>query len=419
VDVIIHVGTHGNLEFLPGKATGLSSGCFPDIGIDTMPHLYIYNADNPPEGTTAKRRSYATLVNHLQTVMVPGELYGDLEAIERLLEDYRRFKAIEPGKAHTISHMLAEKVKGLQLIKGEITHDNVEQKVDEIHDALAMLRGTRIPKGMHIFGKLPEGERLSEFVYAIVRYENGPESLRGLTVQALLRISGEDEDIYRERVDSVARRICKEYLEQDVPISKGLAALSNVAGPDTDTIFRVQSFIDSVRDNVLASDEIGSLFNSFNAGYIEPGPSGLMTRGRPDILPTGRNFYSLDPEKIPSPVAWETGKQLAEKSLDKYLEEEGCYPENIAFYWQCTDIMWTDGEGLAQMMCLLGVRPVWQANGRVKSFTVIPVDELERPRIDITVRVSGITPPATISIRPSTCWMKRCGQYRALMSRWR
>ncbi|MFH1027123.1 MAG: cobaltochelatase subunit CobN [Pseudomonadota bacterium] len=122
VDAIVHVGTHGNLEFLPGKATGLSSGCFPDIGIDTMPHLYIYNADNPPEGTIAKRRSYATLVNHLQTVMVPGELYGDLEAIERLLEDYRRFKTVEPGKAHTISHMIAEKVKGLQLIKGDISN---------------------------------------------------------------------------------------------------------------------------------------------------------------------------------------------------------------------------------------------------------------------------------------------------------
>ena len=126
-----------------------------------------------------------------------------------------------------------------------------------------------------------------------------------------------------------------------------------------------------------------------------------MTRGRPDILPTGRNFYSLDPHKLPSLVAWETGKQLAEKTLDKYLEDEGRYPENIAFHWQCTDIMWTDGEGMAQMLYLLGVCPEWQPNGRVRSFTIIPLEELGRPRIDITVRVSGITRdnfPSTIDL---------------------
>ncbi len=413
VDAIIHVGTHGNLEFLPGKATGLSSGCFPDIGIDTMPHLYIYNADNPPEGTIAKRRSWATLVNHLQTVMVPGELYGDLDELERLLDDYRRFKLVEPGKAHTISHLIANKVKSLQLIKDEVTHDNVEEKVQEIHDALAMLKGTRIPKGMHIFGQLPEGERFSEFIYAIVRYETGPESLRGLTGQVLPRRPEEDDDGYRERVDAAARRICKAYLEEGAPLADGLERLAlqdnsgecrdalQCVSTDGHAISLVQSFIDTVRANVLASDEIGSLFNGFRAGYIPPGPSGLMTRGRPDILPTGRNFYSLDPHKLPSPAAWETGKQLAEKTLDKYLEEEGRYPENVAFHWQCTDIMWTDGEGMAQMLHLLGVSPVWQPNGRVKSFTIASLEDLGRPRIDITVRVSGITRdnfPSTIDL---------------------
>jgi cobaltochelatase CobN len=412
-DVIVHVGTHGNLEFLPGKGTGLSSGCFPDIGIDTMPHLYIYNADNPPEGTIAKRRSWATLVNHLQTVMVPGELYGDLDAIERLLEDYRRFRSVEPAKAHTISHMITDRVKGLQLIRGEITHDNLDQKIQEIHDALAMLRGTRIPKGMHIFGRIPEGERLSEFIYAIVRYETGPDSLRGLTTLVLPRFPDEDDDRYRERIDAAARRICTGYLEQGVVLAEGLNQLAAAndlpplqgegrGGDGVDAIIvSVQAFIDRVRSKVLASDEIGSLFNGFRGGYIEPGPSGLMTRGRPDILPTGRNFYSLDPHKLPSPSAWETGRQLAEKTLDKYLEEEGSYPDNIAFHWQATDIMWTDGEGMAQMLSLLGVCPVWQPNGRVRGFSITPLVELGRPRIDITVRVSGITRdnfPSTIDL---------------------
>lgn len=397
-DIIVHVGTHGNLEFLPGKSTGLSSGCFPDIGIDTMPHLYIYNSDNPPEGTIAKRRSNAVLVNHMQTAMIPGELYGDLEVIERLLEDYRRFRMVEPAKAHTICHMLADKVKGLQLIKGEVTHENAESRVDEIHDALALLKGTRIPKGMHVFGRLPEGEALSEFVYAIVRYDNTPESLRGLTARVLPAREGEKKDAYRERVDTAARHLCKSCLERNVPLAEGLACLfsrSKEIGvpeqPDNEVVQQVQLLIDAVRTNVQASDETGSLFNGFGSGYIPPGPSGLMTRGRPDILPTGRNFYSLDPHKLPSLVAWETGRQLAEKTIDKYIDDEGCYPENIAFHWQCTDIMWTDGEAMAQMLHLLGVCPVWQPNGRVQSFSVIPLEVLGRPRIDITIRVSGIT----------------------------
>jgi cobaltochelatase CobN len=111
VDAIIHVGTHGNQEFLPGKSSGMSSGCFPDIGIDSMPHLYIYNADNPPEGTVAKRRSNAVLVDHMQAVIAKGELYGDLEQIERLLDEYERYKNTEPAKAHTISHVILDKVK--------------------------------------------------------------------------------------------------------------------------------------------------------------------------------------------------------------------------------------------------------------------------------------------------------------------
>ncbi len=188
VDVIVHVGTHGNLEFLPGKSTGLSSGCFPDICIDTMPHLYIYNADNPPEGTIAKRRSNAVLVDHMQTVMVKGELYGDLEQLERLLDEYEKYRETEPAKAHAISHLMMDKVKGLNLFDGkiELTHDNFTEKARDIHDRLNLLKNTYIPKGMHIFGRVPEGEKLADFVYAVVRYETSPDSLRGMISKLLM-----------------------------------------------------------------------------------------------------------------------------------------------------------------------------------------------------------------------------------------
>lgn len=393
VDAIIHVGTHGNLEFLPGKAIDLSSGCFPDIGIDTMPHLYIYNADNPPEGTIAKRRSNAVLVDHMQTVMIKGELYGDLEQLERLLDEYERYRETEPAKAHTISHMITDKVKGMNLFdcKTELTHDNFTEKVRDIHDMLNLLRDTYIPKGMHIFGRLPEGEKLADFVYAIVRYETSADSLRGIVSKIISRGSlNEDitskEHTY-ERVEEIARDICKKYVMNGIHLDKSLSELFSLEPDELLSIKNAEKNIQDILHTILASDEMGSLLNG---GYIEPGPSGLITRGRIDVLPTGRNFYSLDPHRIPTPSAWELGKTLAEKTIEKYLQEEGRYPENIAFYWQCTDIMWADGKGMAQMMYLMGAKPIWQINGRLKGFEIIPLEELKRPRIDITVRVSGI-----------------------------
>ncbi len=395
-DAVVHVGTHGNLEFLPGKGTGLSSGCFPDIGVDEMPHLYIYNADNPPEGTIAKRRSYATLVDHMQAVMVQGELYGDLDEIERLLFEYEKLKETEPGRAHTVSHMIEQRLKeGNLLSMIEISEDApFDDLVKAAHESLSLLKNSYIPKGMHTFGIVPEGRRLADFVYAIVRYENGPDSLRGM-VSSLLEKDPDfarmDESLKKDRVDSEAREICRGVVESGRPLLEALRSMFQDVSGFEETAARVQAMIEDVKQKVLLSDEMRAFLNGLNGGYIPPGPSGIVTRGRSDILPTGRNFYSLDPHKIPSRLGWETGVQLAAKTLDKYLIEEGRYPENIAFYWQCTDIMWSDGEGMAQMMFLMGARPIWMDNGRVRGFDIIPLDELGRPRIDVTIRVSGIT----------------------------
>lgn len=202
VDAIVHVGTHGNLEFLPGKGTALSSGCFPDIDIDTMPHLYIYNADNPPEGTIAKRRSYATLVDHMQTVMTQGGLYEELEELERLLGEYEQVKGLDPGKAHVLEHLIMESIKKANIEKEikvylpdketgktirkalfEVTDEAYSLPFDEIvreaHGTLSRIRNTQIQDGMHIFGQLPEGKRRADFIYSILRYDAGEEvSLR-------------------------------------------------------------------------------------------------------------------------------------------------------------------------------------------------------------------------------------------------
>ncbi|MFA5321408.1 MAG: cobaltochelatase subunit CobN [Smithella sp.] len=392
-DSIIHVGTHGNLEFLPGKSTGLSSGCFPDIGIDTMPHLYIYNADNPPEGTTAKRRSNAVLIDHMQTVMMKGELYGDLDQVEKLLEEYERYREAEPSRAHTIAHMIVERVKSLNLLDSmdASLHDNFSQKVREIHDRLSLYKNTFIPKGMHIFGRLPQGEKLADFIYAIARYENSPDSLRGVLLSVIHRQTLKTDQDMEDAVEETARDACRNFILENTSLKNTIGKQYEINTSEKKVLWDVEKKLISLRARILESDETAALLNGLKGGYIAPGPSGLITRGRSDVLPSGRNFYSLDTQRIPSPAAWETGKILANQTISKYQEATGRPPENIAFYWQCTDIMWSDGEGMAQMLYLLGVKPAWRNNGRVKGFDIIPLMELGRPRIDITVRVSGIT----------------------------
>ncbi len=202
-DVIVHVGTHGNLEFLPGKGNALSSGCFPDIGIDRMPHLYIYNADNPPEGTIAKRRSCATLVDHMQTVMTQGGLYEELEELNRLLGEYEQVKGLDLGRVHALQHLIIESIqkanvdkeikvylptkgseKPKRVMLSEVSHEDMhalpfDEIVREAHGALSKTRNTQIQDGMHIFGELPEGDRRVDFIYSILRYDAGEEvSLR-------------------------------------------------------------------------------------------------------------------------------------------------------------------------------------------------------------------------------------------------
>ncbi|MDF0591292.1 cobaltochelatase subunit CobN [Methanotrichaceae archaeon Mx] len=187
----------------------------------------------------------------------------------------------------------------------------------------------------------------------------------------------------------LCKRLIKIYLEGDG------ARLDEVLGL---SVSGYELRLEAIREKVLAlqarieaSLEIEALLNGMDGGYVEAGPSGLITRGRDDVLPTGRNFYSLDPYRVPTKIAWKVGGKLGQAVIAKHLEEEGCHPENIAFYWMCSDIMWADGEDMAQMLFLLGTEPVWQSNGRLKGFKVLPLEQLGRPRIDLTIRVSGIT----------------------------
>lgn len=451
-DVLVHVGTHGNLEFLPGKGVGLSEDCYPDISIGTIPHLYIYNSDNPPEGTIAKRRSLACLIDHMQTVMTSGGLYENLAELDRLLGEYEQVKH-DRGREHALKHLILDEIKKSNL-DSEIKADHqtpFEEIIRKAHETLGKIRNSQIHNGMHIFGQIPEGEKKVEFINSILRYDDQESvgnkvSIRrliaeflGLDLDELIsdqsRISenGKSNGQRLEEIDSLSKDFIRTFINNPEKepawiikrifkeqASGELNTKEEINRPEKDPaqiikeIFEEKSLDDQkIRDQNLDSAflqdaasicnrirdlesridgslEIEALLHGFEGGYIPAGPSGLIMRGREDVLPTGRNFYSLDPRRVPTKAAWRVGQQLSGVLIDKHIKDEGRYPENVAFYWMANDVMWADGEGMAQIMSLLGVEPVWLSNGHLKGFSVIPLEELGRPRIDVTVRISGI-----------------------------
>lgn len=411
-DVIVHVGTHGNLEFLPGKGVALSQNCYPDLAIGVLPHLYIYNADNPPEGTIAKRRSYATLVNHMQTVMTQGGLYDELAELDQYLEEYEKAKLADPARAHTLKHMIIEEIEKTNLDKQislENAHDGFEDVVENVHALLSTIRNTQIQDGQHIFGDIPTGERRIEFINSILRFDSGDGVSLRQAVAKLMNLElgelledqskicqqhGKSYGALLEEIDGLAKAFLVHFIanrEIEENIARAVLKEKFLCLEALKELNALLPRVKDLNERIEASKEIEALLSGFDGKYIPAGPSGLITRGRDDVLPTGRNFYSLDPHRVPTKAACEVGKRLADKVIEKHLEEEGRYPENIAIYWMCNDIMWADGEGLGQMLYLLGVRPKWLPNGRVAGIEVIPLKELGRPRIDVTVRVSGIT----------------------------
>jgi cobaltochelatase CobN len=403
-DVIIHVGTHGNLEFLPGKGVGLSQECFPDVAIGSLPHLYIYNADNPPEGTIAKRRGYAVLIDHMQTVLTDSGLYDELIEVDTLLTQYENAKN-DPARAHALHHLIIEAIHDANLhydlhLSSEISLSEV---VARAHEALSQIRNTQIQRGMHIFGEVPEGENRIDFINSIIRFDSGEQSPRRIVA----RILGLDltellthQDAYCEdrntsygaliaEIEQTLKEIIRSELQSPNQSLSDIFCCS-LSNEQQHQLKRVRHRILDINNRIEESKEISSLLKAYEGEYIRAGPSGLITRGHEEVLPTGRNFYSLDPYRVPTRAAWSVGRRLSEVMISKYKGETGTFPENIAFDWMASDVMTTDGEVMSEILFLIGVEPVWLTNGRVGSFTILPIETLGRPRIDVTVRTSGI-----------------------------
>ncbi|MBP2638853.1 MAG: Cobaltochelatase [Firmicutes bacterium] len=410
-DVLVHVGTHGNLEFLPGKSVGLSEDCFSELTLGTMPHLYIYNTDNPPEGTIAKRRSYATLIGHMQTVMVEASTYGHLEELETFLDQYIQAKHTDPARSHELEYLIMDKAVEAKLMD-EIghNHDDFASIVEKLHGLITSLKNRMHQDGMHIFGDIPEGERRVNFIQAVLKHDTGDY---GTLSRLVVELMGLDYDQVKDNphewhegfgqnygglLDD-ANRYVKEFVRKlMVSLDINLLVLAqDVMGTHLVNLPKVEELgywrdkVKNIDANLTASKEIDSLLHGFEGGYISAGPSGLITRGRADILPTGRNFYSADPARIPTKAAWKIGQKLADALISRHEQDTGRVPENCGMVLFATDCMWTDGEQVAQILSLLGVEPQWIAGGRVKGFRVIPLNELGRPRIDVTLRIGGVT----------------------------
>lgn len=409
-DVLIHVGTHGNLEFLPGKSVAQSDSCCTDACLGDLPLLYIYNADNPPEATIAKRRAMAVTVDHMQTVMVSGGLYDNLEELDNLLTQYEKTKIADASQAHLMEHLIYDEIQKSELLSFiDLTdyHSRMDEITEQCHKVLSTVKNTQIQDGMHIFGQIPEGDQLVDMITSILRFEGvESQSLRshicemiGLCLPIILTRQGHFYSAYGmtggqivSELDRVSRNIINLFLngedfcgQEDV---MGKLKVKFTLKFEEINAFRPR--VEEIAQRIRDSKEIDALLSGMSGDFIPAGPAGIVTRGRDDVLPTGRNMYSLDPEMVPTKAAWEVGRRLGNAVIEKFQKEENRYPENMALYWMTTDIMWADGEGMAQLLYMLGVEPVWLPNGKVRSFRIIPLSELGRPRIDVTVKISGI-----------------------------
>ncbi len=408
-DIIIHVGTHGNLEWLPGKGAGLSSACWPDIATGVVPHLYIYNADNPAEGVVAKRRSYAVLVDHLQAVMSTADTYGEIEDLEELLEEYYRAEALDPARAHHLEHLIREAMDKSNLT-GEVEAKNpasFKEVVECCHEIISRVKNSQTRIGMHVFGEIPDSTGRAETINTILRFDSNNELN---TRRLIFDLWGEDLDA---ALDSPAGRGKSGKTYGDLLFAADQQAVELISrliqGVSADRLFdelapnccepartkeRFARFVDlaiAIDRRLTESREIDSLLNAMNGGHVAAGPSGYLSRGRYDILPTGRNFYNVDPTRIPTRAAYRVGVRLAEALLERYQRDEGRFPESVGMVWLASDIMRADGEQIGQILHLIGARPKWKANGQVDGIEILSPAKLGRPRIDLNIRVSGIT----------------------------
>lgn len=394
---VVHLGKHGNLEWLPGKTVGMSAGCAPDAALGDLPLVYPFLVNDPGEGTQAKRRAHATLVDHLIPPMARAETYGDIARLEQLLDEHANIAALDPAKLPAVRQqiwtlMRAAKLDhdlGLQGLAGPPEDDSFDDLLLGVDGWLCEIKDVQIRDGLHILGVAPTGATQLDLVLAILRARQlfgGEQHLPGLR-QALGLV--EDGNDQRSDVDAAEAR-ARELLAGLQAAGWDPAVVPELT--DDPAIAAILSFAATEVVPRLAgtAGEIDQVLRALEGRYIAAGPSGSPLRGLVNVLPTGRNFYSVDPKAMPSRLAWETGVAMAESLLARYRADHGDWPRSVGLSAWGTSAMRTSGDDIAEILALLGVRPVWDdASRRVVDLEAMSPAELGRPRIDVTVRISG------------------------------
>lgn len=390
----IHIGKHGNLEWLPGKTVGLSAECGPDATLGDLPLIYPFLVNDPGEGTQAKRRAHATLVDHLIPPMARAETYGDIARLEQLLDEHANIAALDPSKLPAIRQQIWTLMRAAKMdhdlgLAERPEDDSFDDMLLHVDGWLCEIKDVQIRDGLHILGQAPTGTSELDLVLAILRARQlfgGEQTLPGLRQALGLAEDGSDDRAAVDEAESRARELLA-----------GLQALGWDSGQvDTVTadpaIARILRFAaDEVVPRLAGTaGEIDQVLRALDGRFISAGPSGSPLRGLVNVLPTGRNFYSVDPKAVPSRLAWETGVAMADSLLARYRADHGDWPRSVGLSVWGTSAMRTSGDDIAEVLALLGVRPIWDdASRRVIDLEAMSPAELGRPRIDVTVRISG------------------------------
>ena len=426
---LVHLGKHGTLEWLPGKGLGLSAACAPDAVLADLPVVYPFIVNDPGEGTQAKRRAHAAVVDHLVPPMARADSYGEMAKLEQLLDEYATVVALDPAKVPTVRGQIWTLIQAAQLhhdlhqpeMPGEEEFDDFVLHVDGY---LCEVKDVLIRDGLHVLGQPPREEAQDQLVLSVLRApqvwggrHGALPGIRaavakslGLTEEALLAEPGSQVEVpeaLRARLVGQSPEVQDRARASAVLDAVDAAALDLVRGlRETDPETAAAAVLDVPDAGLLdvlrfaerelvprlarTTDEVTNLLHALGGGFVPPGPSGSPTRGLVNVLPTGRNFYSVDPRAIPSRNAWDVGQALADSLLRRHREDTGGWPRSVGLTVWGTSAMRTQGDDLAEVLALLGARPTWDdASRRVTGFDVVPLEELGRPRIDVTVRISG------------------------------
>ena len=425
------MGKHGNLEWLPGKGSALSNECWPDIAMGPMPHFYPFIVNDPGEGSQAKRRTQAVIIDHLMPPMTRAESYGELAELENLVDEFYQAMGMDERRENWLKEQILKLVKETHVLDELAPSSGDDEAVlAELDTYLCEIKESQIRHGLHRLGQLPEKEKLADTLVALLRLPRGSSKESQGIIHSLADdfgfLNAQDEtlafdpsqassapwlgmkpNILADLIDSHWRTHAdtKERLElyaQQLILEHLLASDASV---QLEHLPGTQALLQHAKHSVLVAlqdserDEIGAIIKGLAGEFVPPGPSGAPTRGRLDTLPTGRNFFSVDNRAIPSKAAWALGEKSAEALVLRHLQEHGDYPKELGLSVWGTATMRTGGDDIAQAFALMGVRPIWAAgSNRVTDFEVLSCMQLGRPRVDVTLRVSGFFRDAFASV---------------------